>query len=282
MAAARTIKPRDLADFLIERGDRLVTTEQVAELLGVRPERVSRSLAVPKRDRRMLSVTKGAWVPVRDTRSAAGTNPPVEYIDEMMAHLGHPYCVGYRSAAAMYGAAHFGNHDLQVMTTARLRSRHLGAWPIRFVTRPDLGRLPVRVLRRRGQPVRVTSPDATVFDLVSRTDLVLGLSHATTLIAGLLTLDTLDADEMAVAADLYPAAVVRRTAFLVDYLQSELGWDMERPLHMEPLKRYVEALPARTVRLSAGRESYLRQEPRDEWIDDRWGVVVDMSIEYSI
>ena len=168
MGAHRAVKPAALADYLIESGDRVVTTERVAALLGVRAERVTRSLAVPRRDKRMLSVTKGLWAPVSAARRAAGTNPPVEYIDEMMTHLGHRYCLGYRSAAAMYGAAHFGWWDLQVITTARLRSRHLGAWPLVFVTRPDVDRLPQRTLSRAGAPVRVASPETTVFDLVAR------------------------------------------------------------------------------------------------------------------
>ena len=35
MTAARKLRPNELADFLLERGDRFVTTEQIAELLGV-------------------------------------------------------------------------------------------------------------------------------------------------------------------------------------------------------------------------------------------------------
>lgn len=279
----RSVKPAALADYLIEQGDRVVTTERVAELLGVRAERVSRSLAVPRRDKRMLSVTKGLWAPVSAARSAAGTNPPVEYIDKIMSHLGHRYCLGYRSAAAMYGAAHFGWWDLQVITTARLRSRRLGAWPLVFVTRPDLDQLPQRTLVRAGAPVRVASPETTVFDLVARPDLALGLSHSATLVAELLTLDALDGAALADAAGLYPAAVVRRGGLLVDRLQSELGWDMDNPLDLEPLAGYVEALPQRTVRLSAGRDSCLRLDnPAEERVDRRWGVLVDMAIEYSL
>ncbi len=283
MGTTRVVKPAALADFLIERGDRVVTTEQVAALLGVRAERVSRSLDVPRRDKRMLSVTKGLWAPVSLTRRAAGTNPPVEYIDEMMAHLGHRYCLGYRSAAAMYGAAHFGWGDLQVITAARLRSRCLGAWPLVFVTRPDLDRLAVRTLARAGAPVRVASPEVTVFDLVARPDLALGFSRTATLVAELLTVDALDGAALVSAARLQPAAVVRRGGLLLDRLQSEIGWDMDSALDLDPLAEYVAALPSRTVRLSAGRDSCLRLDSgAEEPVDSRWGVLVDMAIEYSI
>ena len=54
MGTVAKLRPSELADFLLERGDRFVTTEQVADLLGVRPERVSRDLAVPRRDKRMI------------------------------------------------------------------------------------------------------------------------------------------------------------------------------------------------------------------------------------
>lgn len=282
MGTTRAVKPAGLADFLIERGDRVVTTEQVAALLGVRAERVSRSLAVPRRDKRMLSVTKGLWAPVSSARRAAGTNPPVEYIGEMMSHLGHRYCLGFRSAAAMYGAAHFGWWDLQVITTARLRSRRLGCWPLVFVTRPDLDRLPVRTLARGDAAVEVASPETTVFDLIARPDLALGLSHTATLVAELLTVDALDSAALAAAARLHPAAVVRRGGLLLDRLQSELAWAMDSPLDLDPLAGYVKALPQRTVRLSAGQQSCLRLDSGEERVDRRWGVLVDMAIEYSV
>ena len=70
---------------------------------------------------------------------------------------------------------------------------------------------------------------------------------------------------------------------LLDRLQSELGWDMDNPLDLEPLAGYVESLPQRTVRLSAGRDSCLRLDSdAEERVDSRWGVLVDMAIEYSL
>ena len=282
MGDVAELRPSELADFLLERGDRFVTTEQIAHLLGVRPERVSRSLTVPRRDKRMLCVTKGGWVPVMQGH-LSGTQPPFGYIDEMMEHLGHPYCLGYRSAADMHGASHFGCHVVQVITTARLRSRLLGTWPVVFVTRPDLDRVPILTLLTGDSLAKVTSPEATAFDLVARPDLAGGPSDAMTLIGELLRLAPMDGALLADAASLYPAAVVRRTGFLVDFLQSELSWDMDEPLDLAPLQGYVDALPKRVVRLSAGRDWPWRLEnPRHERIDRRWGVRVDDVLEYYV
>lgn len=70
---------------------------------------------------------------------------------------------------------------------------------------------------------------------------------------------------------------------LLDRLQSELGWDMDNPLDLEPLAGYVESLPQPTVRLSAGRDSCLRLDSdAEERVDSRWGVLVDMTIEYPL
>lgn len=282
MGVVAKLRPSELADFLLERGDQFITTERIADLLGVRPERVSRSLTVPRRDKRMLCVTKGGWVPVVQGH-LSGTHPPFGYIDEMMGYLGHPYCLGYRSAADMYGASHFGCHVVQVMTPARLRSRLLGTWPLVFVTRPDLDRVPILTRPTGDSRAKVASPEVTVLDLVARPDLAGGPSDAMTLIGELLRLAPLDGALLAEAASLYSAAVVRRTGFLVDFLQSELSWDMDEPLDLAPLQGYVDALPKRVVRLSAGRDWPWRlADPQHERIDRRWGVRIDDVLEYYV
>ena len=98
------VAPGGLADWLMGRGRHFVTTGDAAELLGVAPGVVWSSLDRARQAGKMVSVTKGGWVPVPPEYRNAGAPPPVHYIDQMMNHLGHAYYVGFLSAACFYGA----------------------------------------------------------------------------------------------------------------------------------------------------------------------------------
>jgi hypothetical protein len=50
---------------------------------------------------RVRSVWRGFYVIVTDEYSLGGGVPPIEYIDQLMRHLGHDYYVGLLSAASI-------------------------------------------------------------------------------------------------------------------------------------------------------------------------------------
>ncbi len=127
------IKPRDLPEFLLASGETFVSTERVGQLLGVRSARVSRSLAAARRERRIVSITKGMWAPVEEGWRHLGAHPPAEYLDDLMAHLGHRHYVAYRSAAAAYGVIHHSFQAFQVAVDAYCRDRTIGGVPLTFV-----------------------------------------------------------------------------------------------------------------------------------------------------
>jgi predicted transcriptional regulator of viral defense system len=94
-----------IVDWTLARGQHFVTTDEVARLVGVEPDIVSVSLQHAREAPKIVSVTKGAWVPVPPEYRAAGAPPPLHYIDPLMRHLGHPYYVGLLSAARLHGDA---------------------------------------------------------------------------------------------------------------------------------------------------------------------------------
>lgn len=99
--AARTIaRPRHLPDHLLAEGVSWATTEDLAGRLGVEPTRVPDSLERARTAGRILSITKGAWLVVPPEYLRWSAPPPTHYVDAWMRHLGHPYYVGLRSAAA--------------------------------------------------------------------------------------------------------------------------------------------------------------------------------------
>lgn len=70
------VHPRHLADYLLECGERFITSERCAELLRVKPENVSRSLAPVRHANQMMSVTNRA----RGTSPATKTQKKPRHI----------------------------------------------------------------------------------------------------------------------------------------------------------------------------------------------------------
>ena len=115
------LKPSSLTDWLLEHGRHFVTTPEIAELLGVSATSVPVTLHRARTANKIVSVTKGAWVPVPPAHRSAGAPPPVQFIDELMNHLGHPYYIGFLSAARIHGASHQVPMSLPLVVLEPLR-----------------------------------------------------------------------------------------------------------------------------------------------------------------
>lgn len=263
------VSPSGLADWLIARGRHFVTTEEVAELVGVESSVVPVSLQRARDARKIVSVTKGAWVPVPPEYREIGAPPALDYIDPMMRHLGHPYYVGFLSAAQMYGASHQAPMALQVATPALLRDRQIGRNRIEFVRRAATARRATRLHNVATGRVRVASPAVVVLDLVESPRHGAGLDNVATVIGGLLHEDVLDANAIADAAVGYPARVVQRVGHLIEFVADAI----DKPVDLEPLASRVES------------GVYTPLDPRQRAVgahDDRWHVVVNTEIAHDL
>lgn len=277
------VHPRDLADYLIGRGERFVTTERVAELLGVRPERVSRSLTTARRDRKMVSVTKGAWVPVEARWRRMGTQPITDFIGDLMRHSGHAYHLGYRTAAAEYGVSHHSWGVCQVVVDTPHRSRRIGDVPVQFIRSSRVGKLPTHIIRCGDGSAVATTPEATVFDLVERPLLGGGLDYVATTIGGMITFGLLDGTALARVADLYPHAVAQRVGHLVAFMQDEVGWVTSRAIDLTQLAELVASRAGNLVTLSVGTEAAPTVRSDSEiHVDERWRLRLDYEIEHDL
>jgi hypothetical protein len=59
----KAVTPIELADWLMGRGRHYIQTSDVAELLGIETDVVSDSLQRAREAGKVISVTKGGWVP---------------------------------------------------------------------------------------------------------------------------------------------------------------------------------------------------------------------------
>ncbi len=262
------VSPSELADWLIGQGRHFITTAEAAKILGVAPGTVPRSLERAREAGKLISVTKGGWIPVPPEHRSASAPPASHYIDQLMSHLGHLYYVGLLSAAAIHGASHQSPMVFQVVTPAKLRERRIGRSRIQFLQREGTAGMPVRQHNVPTGRIWVSTPEVTVFDLIEAPQDSGGLSNVATIIGDLLYEARLDPQALADVASLYPSAIAQRTGYLIDIMACETETEMDT----EALQNAVAGCRYRD--LSPGHSGGEH--------DERWHVIVNTAIEHDL
>ena len=262
------VSPSELADWLIGQGRHFITTADAARVLGVSAASVPASLERPRRAGKLISVTKRGWVPVPPEFRSAGAPPPSHFIHQLMEHVGHPYYVGFLSAAAILGASHQAPMVFQVVTPARLRRRRIGRGRIQFIQRAAAVERP---RWQHGVPtgrIWVSTPEVTVFDLVESPQDGAGISNVATVVGSLLMDGSLDPVALASVGAKYPVAVAQRSGYVIDFMAGETG------VEFDTARLQALVADSRYRHLSSGGGSG-RHDPR-------WHVVVNADIEHDL
>ena len=220
-------------------------------------------------------MTKGGWVPVPPEYRDAGAPPPLHYIDPLMKHLGHPYYVGFLSAAALHGAAHHPPMEfavLQVVTTARLRDRRIGGSQISFIQRATTTQRATQLANTATGRVLVSTSATTVMDLAGSPERGGGISNVATVIGDLLISRLLDLEALPVAASEFPAAAVQRVGYLLQLMATETGVENSVSDALEALSQMVSSDWAP---LAPGSQCVGNR-------DDRWRIVLNTAVEQDL
>lgn len=255
-------EPRDLADWLLARGRHWVTTAEAARILNIPERHVAPSLARPRERGHLFSPTKGLYVAIPPEFRSWGVVPAAHFVDPMMRHVGHDYYVCLLSAAEIHGFSHQRPQVFQVMTPARLRDRRFGRVSIEFVTSVHTPDRPATVVNTPTGTMRVSTPEATILDLVSFPHESGALFNVATIIGDMLMDSAVDVGRLAQAAAGYPASVAQRTGWLLDYMASQVDVEVDSD----------SLLP-----LASSRTTPTPLDPdygRSGVLDERWNVLV--------
>jgi predicted transcriptional regulator of viral defense system len=240
-AAVSRPRARDLPDWMIAHGHTAATTPRVAEWLGIPAGQVRMAMARLTRDQRMFSPARGLWIPVPPQYRTWGAPPAIEFIDDLMSHLGRGYYVGWLSAAELHGAAHQRPQVFQVAVGTPIADRSAGRVRLQFLTRARARDLPTEDRRTVGGAARVATPELTAFDLADDPDVGGGLNNVATVLVELAEEPGLDPDRLVQLAAEFPAATGRRLGWLLDHTDAPGDWS---PL-LEHLRARPEHTPAR-------------------------------------
>jgi hypothetical protein len=113
--------------------------------------------------------------------------PPVQWwLDDYFKWLGHPYYLALQSAAGIYGSNAQAIQVTQVITDGPRRDITVGRLQIRCFVKRSVARTPTQPLANAYAPLRVSTPEATAFDLVAYAPRIGGIGRVAETLAPLL------------------------------------------------------------------------------------------------
>lgn len=162
--AAVTVE--DWVDAMQARGKyTFLRTEAISDS-GLSAEAVKKALQRLARRHRVVKVKSYFYVIVPLEYFHAGGPPPPWFIDDLMKAMERPYYVGLLSAAGIHGASHHQPQEFQVITDRPVRPLQVGRTRIRFFTHKRTADTAVQNVKTSTGAMRVSTPEATAFDLV--------------------------------------------------------------------------------------------------------------------
>jgi hypothetical protein len=110
------------------------------------------------------------------------------WLDDYFNWLGHPYYLTLQSAASVYGSNPQALQVTQVMTDVPRREIEIGRLKVRFFVKRGIEQTPTQAPPNAFAPIRVSTPEATAFDLVRYASGIGGMGRAVETLVPLLSL----------------------------------------------------------------------------------------------
>ena len=175
-------------DALQARGRYTFLRAEAIEGTGLSAESVKKALQRLARRQRVLKVKNYFYVIVPLEYLHAGSPPPSWFIDDLMKAMDRRYYVGLLSAAGIHGASHHQPQEFQVITDRPVRPLQVGRTRIRFFTSKRAADTAVQSVKTPTGAMRVSTPEATAFDLVRFAKVAGQLDNVATVLADLVPL----------------------------------------------------------------------------------------------
>jgi predicted transcriptional regulator of viral defense system len=256
---------RDVLENLAATGINHFTTAQFAAHLGRPVSATHRALDRLRSKKLVATPYPGFHVSIRDPEYRPfGCLPPEQWVPQLMEHLGRSYYVGFLSAGRWHGAAHQKPMVFQVVVPQAMRDITCGRVRVDFITRGNAAQIPTELRKTPRGFFKISTPEATAFDLVGYPLHAGGLSNAATVLTELG--ESIDAQKLVDVAPLSPVAWAQRLGYILDLL--------EDTSHLTgPLAQFVAANTYRYVPLR------VRKPHEDAARDTRWKILVNTEIE---
>ena len=164
------------------------------------------------------------------------------------------------------GAAHHRPQVFQVVVAKNRPPIACGKVRVNFIARKNVAAIPTIPFKTPRGPLKISSPEATAFDLVGYSDRAVGLDNVATILSELA--EKLDGKKLVEVAQFSPIAWAQRLGYLLD-----LVGENDRATE---LAEYVAQL--KPVPTPLDRSKPFKGMPKDA----RWAVMVNAEVEAEI
>jgi predicted transcriptional regulator of viral defense system len=172
----------DWVESLQQRGIYTFLRQDALAASGLSADAVNKSLQRLAKRRRIAKVTDSFFVVIPTEYMNAGSPPASWFIHALMEARQQPYYVGLLSAASLHGASHHQPQEFQVVTSAAVRPINVARQRLHFFTRRFMETTPVIDIKTPTGMIHVSTPAATVLDLVRFSNVAGHLDNVATVI----------------------------------------------------------------------------------------------------
>ena len=211
----------------------------------------------------MASPYRGFHVVIPPEHQRVGCLPADQFVPQLMERLEIPYYAGLLTAARYHGAAHQQPQVFQVVVPKNRPPIECGLVHVAFVARHNAAAMPTGIVNTPRGLLKISTPEATAYDLVGYPDHSGGLDNVATVLAELG--ETLGPARLAEIASLSPLPWSQRLGYILDLVEQSSRTDQ--------LASFVEARATETAPLipSAATSAARR--------DGRWKLWINADLE---
>lgn len=207
--------------LLLEKARYVFDTHEFAQLTGRSSNIRAASIALRRLSEREHVVTvhrrPSLWVIVPPEYSHYGAPPVSWWLHDCLTRLVPCYYVALLSAAKHWGSSHYALQVEQVMVQEQRLPIAAGRQKIVFFTKSEIDRTPVIEITGQKAPLRVSTREATLLDLMRHQEKVGGIEAIARIARDFSP--HLSTDQMLLALDaMGQVAVAQRLGFLFDRL----------------------------------------------------------------
>ena len=167
-----------------------------------------------------ISPRQSFFLIVQPEHQIAGAPPVTWWLQDYFNWLHQPYYLALQSAASLYGSNPGALQVTQVMTNRPCKTIKLGRTQIKFFVKKNIGKTQTQELPQAAAPLQISTPEATVFDLICYSAKIGGIEPVIETIVPLLPL--LRSRELREVIEIEnKPAVTQRLGFLIERYGSQ-------------------------------------------------------------